>query len=94
MVGRARGELENAPVLDAGASLRPQDALNITIADEPDLPTHFTVRADGSIRFPLLGSVRVEGSTTTQVQAAIQKLIRDKGLAGNPSVTVSARRAR
>lgn len=94
VVQRERAEHLNLPGLDASATLQAQDELTITIADEPDLPTHFTVRADGSIRFPLLGSVRVQGSTTTQVQSAIQKLIRDKGLAGNPSVTVSARRGR
>jgi len=52
------------------------------------------VRDDGSIRFPFLGTIRVQDSTTAQIQSAIQKLISDKGLARNPAVTVSARRGR
>ena len=84
----------NLPALEATATLQPEDRLTITIEGEPDLPKTFTVRADGSIRFPLLGSIRVQGSTTSQVQTAIQKLISDKGLGRNPAVTVSAWRTR
>lgn len=94
VVARERVEHLNLSALDGSASLQARDQLTITIADEPELPTHFTVRPDGSIRFPLLGSIRVQGSTTGQVQSAIQKLITDKGLARNPAVTVSARRGR
>lgn len=84
----------NLPTLDANATLEPEDRVTITIDGEPDLPKTFTVRADGSIRFPFLGSIRVQGLTTSQVQNAIQKLITDKGLARNPAVTVSAWRMR
>ena len=84
----------NLSTLDATATLQAQDRLTITIEGEPDLPTTFTVRTDGSIRFPFLGSIRVQGSTSSQVQAALQKLISDKGLARNPAVTVSASRIR
>ena len=84
----------NLLTLEATATLQPEDRLTITIEGEPDLPKMFTVRADGSIRFPFLGSIRVQGSTAGQVQSAIQKLISDKGLARNPAVTVSASRSR
>jgi beta-lactamase regulating signal transducer with metallopeptidase domain len=84
----------NMPALEATATLQPEDRVTITIEGEPDLPKTFTVRADGSIRFPFLGSIRVQGLTTTQVQDAIQKLISSKGLARNPAVTVSAWRMR
>ena len=84
----------NLPALEATATLEPEDRLTITIEGEPELPKTFTVRADGSIRFPFLGSIRVQGSTTSQVQSAIQKLLSDKGLARNPAVTVSAWRMR
>ncbi len=74
---------------DIDSPVQPQDRLTIVVAGEPDLPTSFTVRADGSIRFPFLGVIRVQGSTARQVQSVIQKLIVDKGLAANPVVTVS-----
>ena len=84
----------NLSMLEAGATLQAEDRLEITIDGEPDLPTTFTVREDGSIRFPFLGSIRVQGSTASQVQNVIQKLISDKGLARNPAVHVSASRIR
>ena len=85
---------ENLSTLESNAVLQAEDRLTITIDGEPDLPTGYTVRADGSIRFPLLGSIRVQGSTTAQVQSAMEKLLSDKGLARNPAVTVSAGRSR
>jgi|CXWK01.1.fsa_nt_gi beta-lactamase regulating signal transducer with metallopeptidase domain/protein involved in polysaccharide export with SLBB domain len=87
-------ELRAMATLDPDAIVQAQDRLTIAVAGEPDLPTAFTVSADGAIRFPFLGSIRVQGSTASQVQSVIQKLIADKGLAQNPSVTVSVRRAR
>jgi protein involved in polysaccharide export with SLBB domain len=84
----------NLSRLDPDATLQPQDRLTITIDGEPDLPTMFTVRPDGSIRFPFLGSIRVQGSTASQIQSAMQKLLSDKGLARNAAVSVSASRTR
>ena len=94
LVERASTEHRNSSLLDSTAALEPQDRLTITIDNEPDLPRMFTVRPDGSIRFPFLGSIRVQGSTTAQVQSAIQKLLADKGLARNPVVNVTASRGR
>ncbi len=85
-------QFRSSPTLGPDATVQAQDHLTIVIAGEPDLPTGFTVSADGAIRFPFLGSVRVQGSTAQQVQSVIQKLIADKGLAQSPSVTVSVRR--
>jgi hypothetical protein len=74
------------------APLQPRDQLTIMIAGEPDLATSYTVRADGSIRFPFLGTIRIQGSSPEQVRLVMQKLLVDKGLAQNPTITVSARR--
>jgi beta-lactamase regulating signal transducer with metallopeptidase domain len=87
-------EARSLAALDPDATVQAQDHLTIAVAGEPDLPTGFTVSADGAIRFPFLGTIRVQGSTAGQIQSVIQKLIADKGLAQNPSVTVSVRRAR
>ncbi|HUR19893.1 MAG TPA: M56 family metallopeptidase [Vicinamibacterales bacterium] len=84
----------NFSELDSTDMLEAQDRLTISIDGEPDLPTMFTVRDDGSIRFPFLGSIRVQGSTASQVQSAIRKLLSDKGLARNAVVSVSASRIR
>jgi len=85
-------QFRSSPALGPDATVQANDHLTIVIAGEPDLPTGFTVNADGAIRYPFLGSIRVQGSTAQQVQSVIQKLIADKGLAQSPSVTVSVRR--
>jgi beta-lactamase regulating signal transducer with metallopeptidase domain len=95
--GVAHEGIEHRPRVNAllpTATLAAGDVLDITIAEEPGLPREFTVRADGSIRFPFLGTIRVQGSTAQQVQAAIGKLIVDKGLGANPVVAVIAHGSR
>jgi hypothetical protein len=94
VAGVELGEARLGTVLDSSAVLEQQDRLTITIEGEPDLPRVFTVRPDGSIRFPFLGSIRVQGSTTAQVQSVIRKLLSDRGLVSNPEVKVSAQRRR
>lgn len=70
------------------------DVLEVRIGGEPDLPTHYEVRADGTIRLPFLGSFKVVGQTAAQVQAAIGKQMADRKLGPANQVTVSVLRGR
>jgi beta-lactamase regulating signal transducer with metallopeptidase domain len=70
------------------------DVLEVRIGGEPDLPTHYDIRADGSIRLPFLGSFKVVGQTAAQVQAAIGKQMSDRKLGPANQVTVSVLRGR
>jgi tetratricopeptide (TPR) repeat protein len=70
------------------------DLLEIRIANEPELPTHYEVRTDGTIRVPFLGSFKVVGQTAAQVQAAIGKQMSDRKLGSANQVTVSVMRRR
>ena len=70
------------------------DLLEIRIANEPELPTHYEVRSDGTIRVPFLGSFKVAGQTAAQVQAAIGKQMADRKLGSADQVTVAVLRAR
>jgi beta-lactamase regulating signal transducer with metallopeptidase domain len=72
--------------------IRAGDALSIRVAGEDQLPREFTVAADGSIRFPFLGPVKVEGSTIAQFQTTLVKLLTDRHLVEKPAVTVTATR--
>jgi hypothetical protein len=82
------------PVSNPNEPVRAGDLLVIEIAGEPDLPREYEVRADGTIRLPLIGSVRVAGSTAAQVRDAVAKQITDRGLGKSPGVAVSLRRPR
>jgi beta-lactamase regulating signal transducer with metallopeptidase domain len=80
-----------APVDGAAAA---GDVLEVRIGGEPDLPTHYDIRSDGTIRLPFLGSFKVVGQTAAQVQAAIGKQIADRKLGPANQVTVSVLRGR
>ncbi|HVQ42899.1 MAG TPA: M56 family metallopeptidase [Vicinamibacterales bacterium] len=88
-------------MLKHGRSLAPVDGpaaagdvLEVRIGGEPDLPTHFDIRADGTIRLPFLGSFKVVGQTAAQVQAAIGKQMSARKLGSANLVTVSVLRGR
>jgi beta-lactamase regulating signal transducer with metallopeptidase domain len=70
------------------------DVVEVRIGGEPDLPTHYDIRADGTIRLPFLGSFKVVGQTAAQVQAAIGKQMNDRKLGPANQVTVSLLRGR
>jgi hypothetical protein len=81
-------------VADPGERVRAGDVLVIEIAGEPDLPRHYQVRSDGTIRLPLIGSVRAAGSTAGEVRDTISKQLADRKLGTDRGVAVSLRRPR
>jgi len=67
----------------------PQDVLTITSYDQADLTGKFTVEADGTFSFPMIGRFRAGGSTLRQVEAQLKKQLKDEGFFNNPQITVS-----
>ena len=63
------------------------DVLKITVYDHEDLDVVSRVSADGSIQFPLLGSVTLGGLTLKEAIAEIEKQLKD-GYLVNPQVTI------
>ena len=43
----------------------PQDVLTVTVYDHADLSGKFSVEADGTLTFPLIGRVKAAGLTPT-----------------------------
>lgn len=66
----------------------PQDVLAITVWDQPDLNNKFTIEADGSFTFPMIGRVQAGGLTLRQVEAELRKRLSD-GYFKNPQLTVA-----
>jgi polysaccharide export outer membrane protein len=66
----------------------PQDVLSITVWDQADLSGKFTVEADGSFNFPLIGRVQAGGLTLRAIEAALKKKLAD-GYFKDPQLTVS-----
>ncbi len=63
------------------------DILRITVYDHDDLTTTARVSGEGSILFPLIGQVEVEGLTLTQITQKIASLLAD-GYVVNPQVNI------
>src|SRR6266853_617201 len=91
-------------VLSAGVQLRaqaggdsqvtdyrvgPQDVLTITSYDQADLSGKFTVEADGTFTFPLIGRVRAGGLTLRALEDALKTRLKDEGFFRHPQVTVA-----
>ena len=66
----------------------PQDVLAITVWDQADLSGKFTVEADGSFSFPLIGRVKVGGLTLRAIEVELAKKLSD-GYFKNPQLTVT-----
>ena len=64
-----------------------RDVLAITVYDEPDLSKKLRVSEGGSISFPLVRSVQVQGLTPTQVEKKLASLL-SQGYLLNPQVFV------
>jgi polysaccharide export outer membrane protein len=73
----------------------PADELEVKVFDEPALSNKFTVDSDGTITYPFLGRLAVQGKTLREVEEAIAAGLQ-KDYILNPMVTVeiSAFRAR
>lgn len=67
--------------------VQPEDILQITVYEEPDLTTKVRVAGSGEINFPLLGRVRVAGLSVIEVQEKVTRLLAEDYLV-NPQVQV------
>jgi polysaccharide export outer membrane protein len=74
----------------AGAEYRmgTGDVVRITVFQNPDLTTEALVTASGAISFPLLGSVRVGGLTTSEAEQRIADALRTGNFVKQPQVSM------
>jgi len=74
----------------ASAGLGPGDALDIRVFDEERFGGEFQVGDDGSIDFPMVGSVEVRGKTKDEVARLLEQRLAD-GYLKNPQVSVQVK---
>ena len=78
----AAGAQQNAYVIGA------QDVLNVSVYDQPELTGKFSVEADGSVTFPLVGRLQVGGLTLRNAEDLLRQKLAD-GYLQNPQVSLS-----
>ena len=71
----------------------PGDVLEISVLEHEELDYQVVVGQDGKISFPLIGSIRVDGFTTTEIMETIEEML-DKDYLVNPEVTVFVKESR
>src|SRR5262245_53609088 len=76
-----------APVMDYVVG--PQDVLTITSYDQADLSGKFSVEADGTFTYPMIGRFTAGGLTLRQVENSLKKRLKDEGFFRNPQITVA-----
>jgi polysaccharide export outer membrane protein len=67
----------------------PQDILTITSYDQADLSGKFSLEADGTFTYPLIGRVRAGGLTLRALEARLKQQLVDEGYFRNPQITVA-----
>jgi polysaccharide export outer membrane protein len=70
-----------------------QDVLTIQVFDQADLGGKYTVEADGTFSFPLIGRVTASGLTLRSFEVELRKKLAD-GYFRNPQVTVAVEQYR
>ena len=66
-----------------------QDVLTITSYNQADLSGKFTIEADGTFSYPLIGRFSAGGLTLRAVEEALEKRLKDEGFFTNPQIAVA-----
>jgi len=74
----------------ANYALRADDMIEIRVFQEDELTSTVRISKDGTINFPLIGSVRVGGMSTQAAAARIRAML-EKDYLVNPQVSVTVR---
>lgn len=79
------GAQDRQPEYQIGAG----DSIRIVVFQNPDLTVETRVTENGTISYPLIGSVRVGGMTIPAAEAAIAKALQDGKFIQQPQVNIS-----
>jgi polysaccharide export outer membrane protein len=69
-------------------TIGPQDVLLITVWNQPDLSGKFSVDADGTFAFPLVGRIKAGGLTLRELDSELRKQLAE-GYFKSPQLSVS-----
>lgn len=78
----------NLPPPVETSSLGPGDVFEVTVYDEPAMSKPYKVAPNGTIDFPLIGTLEVEGKEPQEIADLIKNQLREKQILKNPSVSV------
>ncbi len=82
---------EVPPPATDDTTLGPGDAFSVTVFGEEALSGDHQVAPDGTINFPLLGAMKIEGLEPTEVATKLENELRDRDFLRDPHVSVYVR---
>jgi len=71
-----------------GYRLGPEDQVKVTVFNDPRLTGDFRITDAGMLALPLVGSVPASGHTTTEVERAVERVMAQRNLFRDPSVSI------
>jgi polysaccharide export outer membrane protein len=89
MAASLQAQTRPAPPAVTDYVVGPQDILTITSYDQADLSGKFSVEADGTFTYPLIGRFRAGGLTLRQVETGLKKQLVNEGYFRDPQITVA-----
>ena len=69
-------------------TLGPADVIRVTVFQNPELSVEARITEQGTVNYPLLGSVALSGMTVSAAEQKIAKALRDGGFVLKPQVTI------
>jgi polysaccharide export outer membrane protein len=96
--GAPQTRLLPSPVLQAGTQdyvISPDDILEVTVFDVPQMSRQYRVSPNGSVILPLLSEpLAAAGITPSRLSQVISERLRSAGMVTNPQVTVEVKESR
>ncbi len=85
----------NHPSTASDVVISPDDMLELSVLDVPEISGHYRVSPTGSITLPLIQQpISATGLTPNELSQAISEKLRAGGFVNNPQVTISIRESR
>ncbi len=78
----------NLPPPSQSTTVGPGDLFEVSVLGEKDLPKEYRVQPDGTIDFPYLDRLSVQGLEPQQIEDLIKKQLEDKKILVSPQVTL------
>jgi polysaccharide export outer membrane protein len=72
-------------------TLGPGDLFTLEVVGEKDLPKEFQVASDGSVDFPYIHRIEVQGLEPQEIARTVRSLLIEKRILTDPSVIVSVK---
>ena len=80
--------LQAPKAFHADTTMGAGDVFTVRVFNEPDLTNDYRVDSDGTIDYPLIGKVKVEGKRPAQIAAEIAFRLRDGQFLRSPQVSI------